>query len=98
MNVVLMIISFTHCCKGKSFQKKFALLGEVRSLITKDVRVMALTTTATAQIRKLICKLLVMTNPVIVTESPSKANIKYLVERNPGTLEETFASLVEEVP
>ena len=39
-----------------------------------------------------------MTDPVIVTESPSKANIKYLVERNPGTLEKTFASLVEEVP
>ena len=59
------------------------------------MRVMALTATATA--RKPICKLLGMTDPVIVTEYPSKTNNEYLVKRNPGTLKETFASLVEEV-
>ena len=58
---------------------------------------MALTATATTHTRKPICKLLVMTDPVIVTESPSKANVKYLVECNPGILEETSASLEEEV-
>ncbi len=34
---------------------------------------------------------------MIVTESSDKPNIKYIVHRNPGTLEETSAPLVEEV-
>lgn len=58
---------------------------------------MALTATATTQTRKAICKILGMVNPVIVSESPNKPNIKYVLKRDPGTLEETFASLVEEV-
>ena len=60
---------------------------------------MALTVTATAHTRKPICKLHVlgMIDPVIVAESPSKASIKYMVKHNPGTLEKTFALLVEEV-
>ena len=40
---------------------------------------MALTATATAHTRKPICKLLGMTDPVIVAESATKANIEYLV-------------------
>ena len=39
-------------------------------------------------------KLLGMTDPVIVAETPSN---EYLVKCNPGTLKETSASLVEEV-
>ena len=38
-----------------------------------------------------------MLNPVVVAESPNKPNIKYVVINKPGTLEETFAPLVEEV-
>ena len=77
-------------------------MGEVicKSLIPKDVGVMALTATATVHTRKPICKLLVldMTDPLIGAETPSKANNEYLVKRNLGTLKETFAPLVEEVP
>ena len=58
---------------------------------------MALTATATTQTRKVICKILGMINPVIVAESPNKLNIKYILKRDLGTLEETFAPLVEEI-
>lgn len=58
---------------------------------------MALTATATTQKRKAICKILGMTNSVIVAESPNKPNIKYILKRHRGTLEETFAPLVEEI-
>ena len=50
-------------CRGQSFRKVFAHLGEVRSLIPEDVRVVALTATATVHTRKAVCKLLGMVDP-----------------------------------
>ena len=58
---------------------------------------MALTATATVQTRKAVCKTLGMVNPAVVAESPNKENIKYIVHYNPGTVEETFVPLVEEL-
>ena len=58
---------------------------------------MALTATATVTTRKAICKTLGMLDSVVVAESPNKPNIKYSVQHNPGTLEETFAPLVEKI-
>ncbi len=83
--------------RGETFRREFANLGEVRSLISESVRIMALTATATVSTRKAICKTLGMVNPVVVSESPNKPNIKYVIRRNPGTFEEAFAPLVEEV-
>ena len=83
--------------QGKTFQKEFGNLGEVRSLIPKNVRIMALTATATSHTCEIICKLLGIVDAVIVAEPPSRPNIKYVVECNPDTLEETFAPLVGEV-
>lgn len=83
--------------RGESFRKEFSNLGEVRSLIPQKARVMALTATATVKTRRAICKTLGMSNPVVVADSPNKPNIKYIVHLHPGTLEETFASVVEEL-
>lgn len=83
--------------RGKTFRTEFGNLGEVRSLIPDNVRMLALTATATIETRIAICKTLGMSNPVVIAESPNKPNIKYAVINNPGTLEETFAPLVEEV-
>ena len=47
--------------------------------------------------RQKICQILGMTNPAVVSESPNKPNITYTVRLSPGTLEETFAPLVEEI-
>ena len=38
-----------------------------------------------------------MINSVVIADSPNKPNIKYSVVQNPGTLEETFESLIAEV-
>ena len=65
----------------------------MRSLIPSDVQVLALTATATVITRK---NILGMTSPAVVVESPNKPNITYAVQQNPGTLEETFAPLVED--
>lgn len=71
-------------------------MGEVRSLLAENVKVMALTATAKQSSRKAICHILGMSRPVIVSESPNKPNIKYSVTQK-SSIEETFAPLVEEV-
>ena len=86
------------CCnRGDNFRQEFSRLGEVRSLIPKGVKVMALTATATQATRKSICKSLGLVKPVIVSASPDKPNIKYSVCLNPEGLEETFALVADEL-
>ena len=51
----------------------------MRSLIPKDVNVMALTATATRSLRGAVCKTLGMDNPVVVTVSPDKTNMVFSV-------------------
>ena len=54
-------------------------LGEVRSILPHNVHVMALTATATKTLRRDVCDVLGMENPVLVSASPDKDNIKYVV-------------------
>ena len=58
---------------------------------------MALTATATKTSRKEICRVLSMSKPCVVAQSPNKSNIMYIVEKKLETMEETFAPLVEEL-
>ena len=58
---------------------------------------MALTTTSTTATKHDVFKVLGMVHPVIAALSPDKASIKHIVRANPGSLEETFALLVEEL-
>ena len=92
-----MYILCKHIHRGKDFRQEFSNLGEVRSLIPEDVRCMALTATATKTSRNEICNVLGMHKPVVVSQSPNKPNIKYCVQLKHGTMEETFAPLVEEL-
>lgn len=83
--------------RGETFRKEFSHLGDVRSLIPDTVRVMALTATATKSTRQAVVKVLKMVSPKVVSVSPNKPNIKYVVKSNSNSsLEETFAPLVEE--
>ena len=84
-------------CRGTEFRKEFSNLGEVRSLIPEHVHCMALTATATKTSRKTICSVLGISKPAIISESPNKPNIKYIVHRKPGTMEKTFSVLVEQL-
>lgn len=98
-NLVGFIIDEAHCVKkwGKQFRKEFGHLGEVRSLLPEGTKVMALTATATRSSRREICRILGLTQPVIVASLPDRRNIVYKVHKIPGIIEETFAPLVEEV-
>ena len=83
--------------RGDTFRKEFSQLGEVRSLLCKDVQVMALTATATRSSRRSICRTLGMCRPAVFASLPNKQNIKYVVQSKASTIEESFAQMVEEV-
>ena len=68
--------------------------GEIRSLIPKDVRMVALTATATSKLRTQVAVTLGMINELVVTLSPCKANIMYSV-RKITTVSDTFLPMVE---
>ena len=65
--------------RGTSFRKEFSKLGEVHALLHPNVRIMALTATASKSTRKDICRLLGMHNPSFVFRSSDKPNITYCV-------------------
>ena len=54
-------------------------MGELRSLFPVGVNIMALTATATKQVRMRVCRILGMAHPFIVALSPCKHNIMYSV-------------------
>ena len=82
--------------RGEDFRQEFKNLGEVRSLISSSVNVMAVTATATKTLRREICHILGMNNPFIVTVSPDKSNIAFHVFPF-ISLEGTFKPLIEEL-
>jgi len=83
--------------RGDTFRRAFTELGMVRSLIPQHVHVMALTATATKATRLAVCRVLGMPSPAIVYQVPNRVNIKYIVHTNPGTIEEAFSPLVDEI-
>lgn len=58
---------------------------------------MALTATATRSTCLSICRTLGMKDPSLVIVTPNKSNIKYELAAKPGTIEETFSLLVDDV-
>lgn len=61
--------------RGDEFRKEYSRLSEVRSILPVGVNVMALTATATRTLRKDVCDLLSMENPVLVSVSPDKKTL-----------------------
>lgn len=80
--------------RGDCFRREFSKLGEVRSLIPANTKVMALTATATVKSRNNIIKIMGMCDPVIVSESPEKSNLIYRVQER-TTINSVFMPLVE---
>ena len=83
--------------RGDTFRKAFSELGEVRSSLSRQVKLMALTATATKVTRRSVERSLGMVSAMIVCDPPNRPNIKYNVCLNPGTLEVVFAPLMEEL-
>ena len=67
--------------RGESFREVFLQVGELRSLVLPNVKVMALTATISQSSRLFVQRLLGMHNPNAFTISPCKANIVYSVVR-----------------
>ncbi len=83
--------------RGDAFRVEFARLGEVRSLIPPHVNVLALTATATKATRKAVIKRLSMKSPEIISITPDKPNLLYLVREKPEELENAMTSLIEKL-
>ena len=73
--------------RGQDFRMAFARLGELRSIIPTNVKVMTLTATATLSTMKVIKETMSMENASVIALPPEKPNIKYLL-LPPCTIEE----------
>ena len=68
-----------HNYRGDEFRKDHTRLGDVSSILSATVNVMALTATATKTLQEEICTVVKMKNPTIVSVSPDKPNITLYV-------------------
>ena len=64
-------------CRDDSFRLEFARLGEIRTLIPSEVRVMALTATATTTTLREVITCLCVCDPTVIYPPPTKSNIMY---------------------
>ena len=75
---------------------EFSHLGEVRSLLPPNVKIMALTATATITLRSEICGVLGMKDQYVVTVSPEKNNVILQVSKF-ESLESTFNPIIQKL-
>ena len=66
-------------CRGQEFRKEYSRLGEIRSILSNKVNVMALTATAAKTLRADIIKGIEMKKPIVIAANPDKTNIRYEV-------------------
>ena len=91
------LIAWYSCnSRGDFFRREFSMLGEVRSLIPPEVRIMALTATASVKTRDRVIKILGMDNPCVISVSPHKANIVYWVFPK-TSIEEHFGPVMKQL-
>jgi len=82
--------------RGENFCKVLLRIGEIQSLVPECVSMMCLTATATKQVHEEVTTILGLRNPYVVSISPSKSNILYVVKSGKD-LHETFAPLMEQL-
>ena len=80
--------------RGDTFRKVMLRTGEIRSLIPRAVRMVALTATATSKLRTQVALTLGMINEIVVSLYPCKPNIMYST-RTMTTISDTFLPMVE---
>ena len=79
--------------RGDTFRPALLRIGEIRSLLPPNVNVLALTATASTELRIQIAKMLSMKNEVVVSLSPCMPNIMYAVSSF-ESIEVTFHPLL----
>ena len=80
--------------RGNTFRSVLLSIGELRSLLPPTVHMLALTATATANIRKKVINILGIHQPLLTYISPNRPNIHYVVKPF-ESIPSTFASLLE---
>ena len=69
------IIHLCVLCRDETFRKAFSELDMIRRTLPPNVKIMALTATATKATRKVVCRKLGMISPVVVFQPPNRHNI-----------------------
>ena len=79
MHIVALLFYHAYC-RGETF-RVLGRLGEIRSLVSSSVYVLALTATASRKLRVDVTQILGLQNEVdvVISISPSKANIIYAI-------------------
>ena len=80
-NLRTLVVDECHCVKlwGDQFRRAFSEIGTLRSVIPRNVNILALTATATTETFHLTSKSLGMTNAQLVSLPPHRDNIRYEV-------------------
>ncbi|XP_011405272.1 PREDICTED: uncharacterized protein LOC105313489 [Amphimedon queenslandica] len=93
-----LVIDEAHTLKqwGSTFQPILLRVEELRSLMPENIKVMALTATATHSLRLELSKLIGMRDPVTVLLPPCKGNLPYEVLRY-YSIEENFIPMLKEL-
>ena len=93
---MLSMLVDAYTCRGDSFRKVLQQIGEIRSLIPPTVHVMCLTATATKQVQKEVINIVGLKNPMVMSVSPSKSNICYVIKSKEDLIE-AFSPLLEKI-
>eukprot|EP00731_Ephydatia_muelleri_P002966 Em0001g2966a len=96
--VKVLVIDEAHTVKkwGETFRQTLMRVGEIRSLLPENVAILALTATATTQLRRQVTSIIGLRDPVVVSISACKKNICYAVSSH-STIFETFNPLLEKI-
>lgn len=95
-HLVALVVDEAHCVKtwGEDFRTAFSRIGELRSLLRVEVKLMALTATATTETFHVVVQRLGMREPSLIALPPSRDNILYSVK--PKIELKELASLLSE--
>lgn len=85
-----------YCCRGDSFREVLLRMGEIRSLLPADVKVLAMTATATKTLRKKVGEVIGLVDPLIIAVSPCKPNIIYMMASF-TSITETFTPILQKL-
>lgn len=83
--------------RGLEFRREYSNISEIRSILAKNVNILALTATASPTT---LCKIkdnLCITDHYMVRELPNKKNIKYIVREKPESLAKVLLPIVDGV-
>ena len=72
-----------HSFRGTEFRLAFGQIGDLRSIIPEEAKILALTATATSEVLSTVKTKLNLVDPLVIGISPNRDNIKYHVEPLP---------------